>query len=222
MKLEKLTDIWGAGKWLLLGVVYCVLTLVYLQGRWELYFAIPYTLGFLSVAIVLSEQKEQSEWKVNPVTALCATLIGLLSVYVSGYASHDGVSQTVAYTCICLFAILIAIETELLKFGKPSSSAKYLVILAFAAWAVWAFDYFRLRMVWQTGIPFETALNHGGIMLLAANEALKLLGIKYGVQKPGTSSLQDKLSVIFALAAVLGAFLLVAELGWGLGLIPLP
>ena len=222
MKLEKLTDIWGAGKWLLLGVVYFVLTLVYLQGRWELYFAIPYTLGFLSVAIVLSEQKEQSEWKVNPVTALCATLIGLLSVYVSGYASHDGASQTVAYISIVIFIVLLGSEfTEIFsEFDKESSLTKYLLLIALVAWAFWAFDYFRLRMVWQ--IPFETALNHGGIMLLAANESLKLLGIKYGIQKEGIPSLQDKLSVVFVLVTVLGAFLLVEGLGWGLGLIPLP
>ncbi|MGB9774729.1 MAG: hypothetical protein ACPL4I_12040 [Bacteroidota bacterium] len=215
MNLDKIADIRGAGKWALLAVVYALLAFAYLQGRWEIWYAVPYILGFASVAFVLTEEKPKL------VTSLCAALIGVLSVVASGYSSTGALgpgqivqTQSIAVITVVLFAVLLVSEFGFIDIGGKSSATRYLVLAAFLAWAIWAFDYFRLRMLYGLPIPLETVLNHGSIMLLGVNEALKMVGVKY--------EYQDELSVLFALAACLGAVLLVASLGWGLGLLNVP
>jgi len=204
-------DIKGAGKWALLSVVYLILALAFLWGRWEFAYAIPYILGFASVAIVLSSDEPEL------IAAMCAALIGLTSVAISEPISGL-LASSAAWISGVLFAILLLNEFGVFKEYSPYSTktAKYLVLVSFLAWFFWALNYFISRIIyWPTptaGLPFETVLNHGGIMLLALNEALALLGIKY--------KNQEVVSVIFALIAILGAFLLVTQLGWGLHLLP--
>ncbi len=210
VELEKLTDIRGAGKWAMLSAVYLILALWFLWGRWELSYAIPYVLGFAAIAIVLSAEDDEP----GLIASLCAALIGLASVAIS--EPIGGLqSSSAAWISGVLFVGLLLNEFKVVEVGGHQKVARYLLLVSFLAWFFWALNYFISRLVyWSglTGLPLETVLNHGGIMLLALNEALALLGIEY--------KNQNVVSVVFALVAILGAFLLVSQLGWGLHLLP--
>jgi len=202
MEIENIMDIRGAGKWALLVAAYLLLNVIYLSGRWEFWYAIPYIVGFASIAIASSERKPKF------IQGLCAALIGLLSVAVSNGFIEAGLIVIVS---VALFMVLLLNETGLLRFKTSPISPNLLLLLAVFSWALFSITYFGIRLTRGMPLPVGTILNHGAIILLSLNECLRLLNVKY--------EYQDMIGVASALLACLGAYLLVAELGWGLSVL---
>jgi len=211
MELKKLTDIRGAGKWSLLAVVYALLTAGYLINKWEMWYAIPYILGFASVALVLGSEK------IRPLSAILAAMVGVFSMIESGYISSflpvqiSGV-EPIAILCLVCFVGILAVE-GMGWGGSPSDKARFIVLAVLIPWFVWSFEWFRLRIVTNSPMPIEAILQHGSIMLLSLFESVKMVGVK--------NKYLDPLNIILVLLGCLGAFMTVAVLGWGLGLLPL-
>ena len=203
MDFEKMLDFKGAGKWTLLAATYFLLSLGFLFGRWEFYYGMLYAVAFASIAIVLSDPKPRL------IESLCAAAAGVLSVIASGYANVEAVQGMLVLDFI-LFAFMFMDDQMMLT--KPSRNLKYLAVAAMLAMGFWAFDYFRLRLTSGAPLPLATILNHGGVMLLSLNEALKMAGAKY--------EYQEEVSVVSVAAAIIGAILLVVVEGWGLAIMP--
>jgi len=193
--------------WLWLGLAVLLLDLFAVgAARWEFSYGLVYAFGFLAVGMMLSSERG------GVIGGVCAGLIGLLAVLMEASGGGALAASSGAVLSVVLFFAVLLDEMGYLEWGRQTSYARYATLIAFAAWFLWTLTYFYNRWIHTLPVTWETALYHGGIMLLAGLDLVTFVGtVKF--------EYYHLLRVLFAVCAIIGAALLTTVLGWGLTLV---
>jgi hypothetical protein len=219
--LGSLADTKGpAVTWTLLAVIYALGNLYQFTAR---PFAFPYTmtylLAFFMVAVIIA--KAWSKEKIGSLFGVMAFFVAMLT-----WISSGGYIEPTA--CMYL-AIVFAVIGLLNEYGVLETSYninfKYTLIGSLGAIFLFGLLYFLSRLgfvpigalpnlfYWTGPLPWFTILNHIGIMAMALLDLLLIFG---------AGDWDDwRIYRVAALGlAIIGALMLLATPGWGLGILP--
>ena len=191
-----------SGRAFILGLVYLVLTLGWLTGRWEWWYGVAYALSFMTVALVTASTTP------GTITMLAAVANPFLSMYMS----LQGISPEFGCGIIAmLFIAALLNEKGIIEWRGRQVGGWWVAALAYIAWFLFALSYFLARLQHGWPLNLETILNHGGLLVWSLMETINLMG--------KTNQQTYMLTLLSWAATIIGAIMLVLVAGWGLALI---